>query len=148
MRQKTSFSAFIENLGRRGERLPEQTQIMDVEHSMQRRAQIEETLSHARRSGNGRVVASLLRDELAAEARAFFSAETLGFPLCFFCNFEEMGGLKIPAPWLAIALPVLLDVDGDTVFGSWASTLFVFDFTSDAGARGYEAFYLTSPEWK
>ena len=56
---------------------------------------------------------------------------------------KDVGALALPTGFLSSQLALLLDVDGDAVFGKWGSEVFVFDYTADLGSNGTKCFSLS-----
>jgi hypothetical protein len=137
-RQRTAHLKLREALAERGVTLPSQARLIDVEASSALLAEMQARFQAARSDPQIRRYTGLDRAQLAEHARTFFEQPSSQEPVCLFSMQRDLGALGLPASFLSEHLGLLLDIDGDAVFGRWGSRTFDFDYTADLGPRGYE----------
>jgi hypothetical protein len=147
-RQRRAYQKLRTALAERGHALPPEARLLDVEASTALLAKVQEQFPAARSNRQYREHTGLDRVQLAEYARAYFAHQRSVEPLCLFSIQQDIGALALPASFLSEHLGLLLDIDGDAVFGEWGSEVFVFDYTADLGPTGYEVLVPIDSSWQ
>lgn len=137
-RQRAAHRTLQAALAERHEVLPLEARLLDVEGSAALLEELQARFPEARSSADYRTMTGLDRSQMAEQARVYFSRQRQEEAVCMFSIRADLGGIALPAGFLSSQLALLLDVDGDAVFGKWGSEVFVFDYTADLGVTGYE----------